>query len=160
MDFQGTQDPNIYGRHPLTVNRFALNCRKSNSWNSMKCCCNLYPTSKRASLRQLPQLAGCLNWACQVDRGGRVYLRLILDLKKPLKFAHHKIVLPDSSFAGIHWWLQFLPMFNGKCSVLKHMLPCMTCLLMLPVLALGLCTPHTGGVVGGMTLVIMCMIST
>ncbi len=33
----------------------------------------------RASRRQLQQLAGKLNWACQVVRGGRTYLRRVLD---------------------------------------------------------------------------------
>ena len=34
---------------------------------------------KRASKRQLQQLAGLLNWACQAVRGGRYFLRRILD---------------------------------------------------------------------------------
>ena len=40
---------------------------------------------KWATLRQLQQLAGRLNWACQVVREGRSCLRRILDLMKPLK---------------------------------------------------------------------------
>jgi hypothetical protein len=74
---------------------------------------------KRASLRQLQALAGRLNWASGVVRGGRCYLRRILDLIRPLKQAHHKVLLPSSFFADIDWWLRFLPLFNGKCLALK-----------------------------------------
>ena len=79
-----------------------------------------FASRKRASLRQLQQLAGRLNWACQVVRGGRCYLRRILDMIKPLKLAHHKVVLFESFYADIDWWLQFLPVFNGKRLVLNH----------------------------------------
>ena len=79
-----------------------------------------FASRKRASLRQLQQLAGRLNWACQVVKGGRSYLRRILDIIKPLKLSHHKAVLPPSFFADIHWWLQFLPVFNGTCIALKY----------------------------------------
>ena len=79
-----------------------------------------FASRKRASLRQLQQLAGCLNWACQVVRGGRCYLRRILDMIKPLKLAHHKVVLFESFYADIDWWLQLLPAFNGKRLVLNH----------------------------------------
>jgi hypothetical protein len=75
---------------------------------------------KRASLRQLQQLAGRLNWASQVVKGGRTYLRRILDIIRPLKQAHHKVILPRSFFADIAWWLQFLQTFNGKCLALNH----------------------------------------
>ena len=79
-----------------------------------------FAARKRARLRQLQQLAGCLNWACQVVRGGRCYLRRILDVIKPLKLAHHKVVLSESFYADIDWCLQFLPVFNGKCLELHH----------------------------------------
>jgi hypothetical protein len=73
---------------------------------------------KRASLRQLQQLAGRLNWACQVVKGGRTYLRRILDMTRPLQHAHHKVLLPSSFFEDLNWWLQFLHIFNGKCLAL------------------------------------------
>lgn len=79
-----------------------------------------FASRKRASLRQLQQLAGRLNWASQVVKGGRCYLRRILDIMKPLKQSHHKVLLPQSFFADIQWWLQFLPVFNGKCLALNH----------------------------------------
>ena len=51
---------------------------------------------------------------------GRCYLRRILDVIKPLKLSHHKAVWPESFYADIHWWLQILPVFNGKCLVLQN----------------------------------------
>ena len=42
---------------------------------------------QRATKVQLQSLAGSLNWACQVVRGGRFFLRRILDSIKPLRQA-------------------------------------------------------------------------
>ena len=75
--------------------------------------------NKRATLRQLQQLVGRLNWACQVVRGGRSYLRRILDLMKPLKRPHHQARLSHEFQADVSWWLQFLSFFNGKCIALN-----------------------------------------
>ena len=79
-----------------------------------------FASRKRASLKQLQQLAGRLNWACQVVRGGRCYLRRILDLMRPLKHAHHKVQLSRAFFADIHWWIQFMSIFNGRCLALRN----------------------------------------
>ena len=69
---------------------------------------------KRISLRQLQHLAGKLNWASSVVRGGRIYLRRILDLMKPLAFSHHKALIPLSVHLDLMWWKDYLEVFNGK----------------------------------------------
>ena len=46
-----------------------------------------------APKRQLQSLAGSLNWACQAVRGGRFFLRRILDTINVLKHASHKCKL-------------------------------------------------------------------
>ena len=56
----------------------------------------------------------------------------MLRIKKKKK-AHHKVVLSESFYADIDWWLQFLPVFNGKRLVLNQ----------------GLCLILTGDIVGG-----------
>ena len=56
-----------------------------------------FSTLSRASRRDLHELAGKLNWACQVVRGGRTYLRRILTLIQPLRQPNHKIRL-DNNF--------------------------------------------------------------
>jgi hypothetical protein len=68
---------------------------------------------KRASKRQLQRLAGLLNWACQGVRGGKFFMRRILDAIRPLQQQHHKIRLSAEFHKDVHWWLSFMKCFNG-----------------------------------------------
>lgn len=68
----------------------------------------------RISLKQLQRLAGKLNWAASVVRGGRLYLRRILDLMRPMQHHRHKAKLSSAMRDDLHWWDQFLLVFNGK----------------------------------------------
>ena len=68
---------------------------------------------KRAKKRQLQSLVGILNWACQAVRGGRFFLRRILDVMNSLKQANHKAKLSQEFMKDVHWWLTFLDTFNG-----------------------------------------------
>ncbi len=67
----------------------------------------------RMNLRQLQVLAGKLNWASAVVRGGRAYLRRVLDAMRPLRVAHHKIRIPEDMRDDLRWWDEFLVVFNG-----------------------------------------------
>ncbi len=69
---------------------------------------------QRATKVQLQSLAGSLNWACQVVRGGRFFLRRILDSIKPLRQAKHKTKLNAEFRKDLAWWLTFLSTFNGR----------------------------------------------
>ena len=69
---------------------------------------------QRATKMQLQSLAGSLNWACQVVRGGRFFLRRILDSIKPLRQAKHKTKLNAEFHKDLAWWLTFLSTFNGR----------------------------------------------
>ena len=71
-------------------------------------------SKKRASKRQLQQLAGLLNWACQAVRGGRYFLRRILDSIRHLKHGSHKCKLSKAFKLDVEWWLAFLRSFNGS----------------------------------------------
>ncbi len=73
-----------------------------------------FTTKARASRRQLESLAGKLNWSAQVVRGGRVYLRRILDQIHKLRAPHHKAKLTPAFQADIHWWKQCLVCFHGR----------------------------------------------
>lgn len=68
----------------------------------------------RASKRQLQSLAGSLNWACQVLRGGKFFLRRILDNISHMVGPNHKIRLTNEFNADLSWWLCYLHDFNGK----------------------------------------------
>lgn len=72
-----------------------------------------FQLKKRATKRQLQSLAGSLNWACQAIRGGRFFLRRILDSIIKLKCASHKCKLSADFQKDLSWWLNFLHTFNG-----------------------------------------------
>ena len=69
---------------------------------------------KRISLKQLQQLAGKLNWASAVVRGGRIYLRRALDLMRPLHRSQHKALITPGMRSDLLWWKAYLKHFNGK----------------------------------------------
>ena len=60
-----------------------------------------FALKRHASLRQLQSLAGKLMWACQVVRGGRSFLRRILDCTHPLRVARHKVKLGPEFFEDL-----------------------------------------------------------
>ena len=69
---------------------------------------------QRATEGQLQSLANSLNWACQAVRGGRFFLRRILDSIKPSRHAKHKTKLNAEFHKDLAWWLTFLCTFNGR----------------------------------------------
>ena len=73
----------------------------------------LFQHRKRASKQQLQSLAGSLNWATFCIRGGKFFLRRILDAQKNLKHKHHKAKLTKAFHADLQWWISFLIVFNG-----------------------------------------------
>lgn len=75
----------------------------------------LFLTRKRASKKQLQQLAGRLNWACKVVYGGRTFLRRVLDLMNTLPTSASKCRLTLEFHRDMVWWDEFLDTFNGQC---------------------------------------------
>ena len=75
--------------------------------------------SESLNRKQIQQLAGKLNWASSVVRGGRAYLRRILDVMQPLQNNRHKIRVPASMQEDLLWWNKFLPVFNSV-TVINH----------------------------------------
>ena len=81
--------------------------------SDLKCCLSKFIGRRRASKLQLQTLAGKLNWACQAVRGGRTFLRRILDDLTYLQRGNHKKQLSREFHKDIQWWLRFLSYFNG-----------------------------------------------
>ena len=75
---------------------------------------NTFLARKRASKRQLQQLAGKLNWACRVVHGGCTFLRRILDSLNSLRSASAKFRFTPEFRKDLFWWQHFLAVFNGK----------------------------------------------
>ena len=68
---------------------------------------------KRATLRQLQRLAGSLNYATRAVRGGKFFLRRILDVMHPLQKKGHKAQLSAEFKKDVAWWLTYMRVFNG-----------------------------------------------
>ena len=81
--------------------------------SALKMKLTLFQEKKRASKRQLQSLAGSLNWACQAVRGGRFFLRRVIDVINRLKAPAHKARLGVSFQEDVNWWLRYLSVFNG-----------------------------------------------
>ena len=75
---------------------------------------DLFTKRKRASKRQLQQLAGKLNWACRVVHGGGTFLRRIIDCMNLLKTSSAKFLFTPEFRKDLFWWQKFLYQFNGK----------------------------------------------
>ena len=67
----------------------------------------------RATKRQLQSLAGKLNHASKVVRGGRTFMRRILNSIRVLKKKDHKCKLNGAVMKDILWWNEFMSQFNG-----------------------------------------------
>ena len=68
---------------------------------------------KKATKRELQQLIGKLSWAAKVVRGGRTFLRRLIDLMCKLKQKHHHTRLIAEARADLSWWSDFMAVFNG-----------------------------------------------
>lgn len=56
---------------------------------------------------------GSLNYACKAVRGGKCFLRGILDVMVPLRQYHQKEQLSAEFKKDLAWWLTHLRVFNG-----------------------------------------------
>ena len=68
---------------------------------------------KKSSKLDLLSLIGILGFAAKVVKPGRMFLRRLIDLSTTVKSNHHFITLNSEARADIHWWVQFLPDWNG-----------------------------------------------
>lgn len=68
---------------------------------------------KKATKRELQQLIGRLNWAARVVRGGRTFLRRLINLMCSLKRKHHRTRISAETRRDIEWWKKFMYSFNG-----------------------------------------------
>ncbi len=72
-----------------------------------------WQSKTKVTKRALQQLIGKLNWAARVIRGGRTFLRRLIDLSCKLQCAHHRSRLTASARADIAWWSEYMSVFNG-----------------------------------------------
>ena len=83
----------------------------------------LWSTLKRVSKKQIQRLCGKLNWAARVIRGGRTYLRRLINLYAKLKDDKHRTWICKDARDDIRWWNFALPVFNGTAKFVCDILP-------------------------------------
>ena len=78
---------------------------------------------KRTSKRELLSFVGKLSWASRVVRGGRTFVRRLIDLSCKLKENHHRMWLNTEARADISWWQTGLELFHGNTPFLSDLRP-------------------------------------
>ena len=68
---------------------------------------------KKCTKRELLSLIGSLSFACKVVKPGRMFLCRLIDLSTSVTNLNHHISLSPEARADIHWWIDFLPSWNG-----------------------------------------------
>ena len=69
---------------------------------------------KSATKRELQQIIGRLSWAARVIRGGRTFLRRLIDLMASVKRKSHHTRINSSARADFLWWKNCVESFNGS----------------------------------------------
>ena len=73
-----------------------------------------FADKQHATRKQLQSLAGKLNWAAQVIRGGRTFLRRLFNAIDCIASPRHKIRLDEDFHSDLAWWREYLSVFNGR----------------------------------------------
>jgi len=68
---------------------------------------------EKVLVREVQRLVGLLNFACKVVRGGRTFLRRMINVMRGLP-GHHHVRLSHCFREDLKWWDRFLNDWNGK----------------------------------------------
>ena len=82
-----------------------------------------WQAKSKATKQELQQLIGKLNWGAKVVKGGRTFLRRLIDLMCTLKRKHHHVRLNSNAKADIQWWANYISIFNGTASFIDKPVP-------------------------------------
>ena len=72
-----------------------------------------WSSRKRARKNEIQSLLGKLNWCCRVIRGGRSFMRRLIDLTSKVDNPRWFVRLSPDAKQDISWWLVALHRFNG-----------------------------------------------
>jgi hypothetical protein len=95
--------------------------------NSLRTLLCQWETKIQCTMKELQSLIGILEFATKVIRPGRLFLKRLIDLVKSFNYNNNnnyygnskkigkaiRVITPDAK-ADIHWWIEFLPQWNGK----------------------------------------------
>ena len=82
-------------------------------FNELRILLQQWELRKKCTKRELLSLIGSLSFACKVVKPGRMFLRRLIDLSTSVTNLNHHISLSSEARADIHWWIDFLPSWNG-----------------------------------------------
>ena len=74
---------------------------------------NQWSSRTKTTKRKLLSLIGKLSFAAWAVPAGCLFLRRLISLSTTVTRPHHHIWLSDEARADIHWWISFLPSWNG-----------------------------------------------
>ena len=83
----------------------------------------VWSLKKRASKKELQRFLGKLNWAARVVRGGRTFMRRLIDLMSKLKKSNHRTWLNLGARSDILWWAKGLEIFHGYSKFVSDLHP-------------------------------------
>ena len=80
-------------------------------------------SKRRASKRDILKFLGKLNWCARVVRGGRTFMRRLIDLSSRLRSNHHRTWLSTEVRKDILWWHNGLKYFHGDTQFIQDIKP-------------------------------------
>lgn len=75
---------------------------------------------RHATKREVEKLVGRLNFAAKVVRGGRTFLRRMINVINSVGPHDARVTLGDEFRADVDWWLRFAPTWNGHAIMLDQ----------------------------------------
>jgi hypothetical protein len=78
-------------------------------------------TKKKATKRELQCIVGRLNWCSRVVRGGRTFLRNLINLIGRVSQPHHYVRIGAPAHADLLWWNTGLTLFHGSSPFLNDL---------------------------------------
>ena len=72
-------------------------------------------TKKKVTKLELQKILGKLNWASRVIKGGRSFMRRLIDLSCVPKQPYHFVRLGSEAKLDLSWWIKGLALFHGSC---------------------------------------------
>lgn len=79
---------------------------------------NCLLSKKKATLKEVQQVIGTMQFACRAVVPGRTFMRRLIGLTSGVKRPHHYIRVTQEAKRDLEMWLCFLDQFNGVSSML------------------------------------------
>jgi hypothetical protein len=70
---------------------------------------------RKVTKLELQRMVGKLNWAARVIRGGRTFMRCLIDLLCQVSEKHRHIRLNSAAKSDLTWWENCFDFFHGSC---------------------------------------------